>query len=116
MRFIRKYQSCFAACLLAVYSFIATPVSFWHHHKAATPGRHAATHKSSGKQEINNHEGQASAGHCKICDLKYPPYEGEYFYAEYKQVIVYGTVQTNLRLQPVKDYHLTLSNKGPPAV
>lgn len=31
-KIIKKYNKCFGAILLALYLFIATPISFWHNH------------------------------------------------------------------------------------
>ncbi len=97
------------AFLLALYAFIATPVSYWHHHQ--TNGEQSVIEQHSQKVSNSTVENEAN---CKICSQHYsesvndaiiidiPPFQ---YRSRHRECDL-------LKILPDPGYNL--SNKGPP--
>jgi hypothetical protein len=108
---IYKYKNTAGLFLLALYFFIATPVSLWHHHQSVSSDFKSTTSTSnacfSNAEDSNN-------GPCKICTHHYADClqtaTDFVAFAPLTNATIYNFSSVSLIKAPA----YSLSNKGPP--
>lgn len=93
--------------LLALYTFIATPVEHWHHHASAASGADLTT-VPKGKVI------HAGKEHCRICTHQYSVYEESCLFHWQHRPLFLGMITCFYKREITLAFTLTCSNKGPP--
>ncbi|HVU55017.1 MAG TPA: hypothetical protein VHD83_08170 [Puia sp.] len=110
MAAVRTYRRCFAAFLLGLYAFIATPVQLWHHHdqqkNSRGPEKYATYHVGGGHFDAA----------CKICSHKYSICDGAAPLSPAHHVAGYQAYSSWDTKQPLSRFSTSFFNKGPPAL
>ncbi|MEP6712082.1 MAG: hypothetical protein ABJA37_06690 [Ferruginibacter sp.] len=114
MTFSKPYKQIIAGLLLLLYTFIVTPVQYWHHHNYAPSVKTSTAFKQQTSFEKN--AGLTAEGNCSICSHQYSVYN-EAATASFKiglPIILYN-YSTYIASIP-KKLCLHSSNKGPPTL
>jgi hypothetical protein len=114
---LRKYKPIIAAVLLVVYSFIATPVQFWHQHNYAI-ARTVSSLQPGDTQKIYsaNNSAKTIEDNCRVCSHHYSIYSND----DVTGFKIFGTTINSkkgfytitIQLAP----YFNSTNKGPPAL
>jgi hypothetical protein len=110
----RTYKVLLGAFLLALYTFVATPVQYWHHHTI-----HAAKQKRAHNSQyalLLQDDGSQQDANCLVCTHKYSSYS--------ELSIIAFEPFDHVAVMPVGSYLLSavtapsfsLPNKGPPVI
>jgi hypothetical protein len=106
------YKHFIAAFLLGLYTFIATPVQLWHHHKNGCGNQSIASKQAV----VTTLDDALSDANCAVCSHKYSTYNDEALTPFVSSFIllpaIYNLYCPDVLPAPV----FTLSNKGPPAL
>lgn len=107
----KTYKTLTAAFLLALYAFIATPVSFWHQHKNCE-----TSNPQTERQIFTKAVKTALDANCKICSHHYSVFADD----AVTPVIYTGTYQSSFTdfflIKDIPNPGYSHSNKGPPAI
>jgi hypothetical protein len=110
------YKHWIGAVLLALYTFVATPVQLWHHHAIAHVAQQISiTEKSQQDILIQDHGAQQEAN-CPVCSHKYAAYTDVAIVAFESVIDIAGAKNGLYQLPAVTALSFPLPNKGPPAV
>jgi hypothetical protein len=112
---VRTYKFLLGAFLLALYTFVATPVQYWHHHKVV----HAAKQtdlKSSHQDLLFQNDGSQQDVNCPVCSHKYSSYSEISIVAFELCNDVTEAQPGYYQLPSVTAPSYSLPNKGPPAL
>lgn len=109
LKLLRRYKNILTALLLALYTFIATPVSLWHHHKADS------SVLSSNEKAIKATTKNGVEVNCTVCQHHYSVFDNDaitYFQNLVRPIQSFNTFYSFSCL-PITAY--SKLNKGPPA-
>ncbi len=113
---IKKIKSFVTAILLALYTFIATPITLWHHHEYAVAN---ASGKSSGEKKrtaFSQSFHHTASVNCTICDHAYSVYTDAVIVLPEAPAPVFQTAAQgyvfSVPALPISRF----LNKGPPAL
>lgn len=112
MSLIRKYHRGAAVILLAVYTFIATPVRLWHHHPHTEQHSYVENINGTGQKAIVKTTDPAD--HCPICNHKYSVYTELGFSQIHPLRIIYTGDEPELCCSLFQTTCFHFSNKSPP--
>ncbi|THU40250.1 hypothetical protein FAM09_10300 [Niastella caeni] len=115
MTAIRTYKYFIGAVLLALYTFVATPVQLWHHHKIVHAARQT-NHPGSNHDLLTQGNESAQDANCSVCSHKYAAYNDHSIAAFEKTIQVTGTKNGYYQLPAVAAPSFPLPNKGPPSI
>jgi hypothetical protein len=104
----RSHKKILTAFVLALYVFIATPVSLWHHHKAQSPVA------SSIEKILKATTTNSSDTDCPICQHHYSTFTDDaitYSQSPIKQIRSFNTYYYS---QHLPSPAFSKPNKGPP--
>jgi hypothetical protein len=110
------YRHILAAFLLAVYSFIATPVQLWHHHKHISKATQETVSLGTKGDLVSQGSGLSSEANCLVCAHKYSTYIDNAIFP-FETSLTLPVVKNgyySLPLVSISSFHLP--NKGPPAL
>ena len=116
LTFIKKYKNIFGIFLMALYVFIATPVSYWHQHSNSVSTRTL----SQSKKESASFSSKASSNsemeeNCSICSHQYAAFIDDASFSFTLLCISYASPEA-CYIQPFyTEPGLHISNKGPPS-
>ena len=96
---------------MVLYAFIATPVSYWHHHKSFCEKNN--TKQSSQIAEESN---EAVDANCKICSHHYSVSANDAITYYFSPINFINTFSDFYILKRIANPGYGQSNKGPPAV
>ncbi|NDA60884.1 MAG: hypothetical protein EBX50_02470 [Chitinophagia bacterium] len=106
------HRKCISAVFIALYVFIVTPASTWHHHSVIFKGTTQKANGSSHAFSLDN----ASGVSCKICAHHYSIFDNDAYFP----IIVsaaYGITPSGISLTPsFTGSNTILSDRAPPAV
>jgi hypothetical protein len=105
----RNYRPLAAAFLLALYAFMATPVSFWHHHQNNTRKQHTEQNVAAGE------ENTVVGITCKICSHHYSVAANDAVTVYFAPVTFFNFFSDCYLLTHPTCPHYCQYNKGPPA-
>jgi len=109
-----RYRRIIAALLLAVYAFIAMPVSLWHRHLISDERHHA---NYLDRDAVSPSHGVFAETGCSVCAHKYSAYHGDIVIPQLSPVIVYGPLENGYyTANPPSSSCFLFSNKSPPAL
>jgi hypothetical protein len=100
-----------ATFFLALYAFIATPISFWHFHKADGNKADKEQQSSVAKKSTTVNEAK-----CKICDHHYSVGLNDAITVYFSPIKFYNHFFDFYRANKIASPSYGKSNKGPPAV
>ena len=110
MTIFQPYKQIIAVILIAVYTFIATPVQIWHHH-----------HHSKDLQVVNakntivfKNTNSISETNCPICQHQYSIYNDDAIFISAFPVIEFLFEPESSTQQLSSFFVIAFSNKGPP--
>ncbi len=106
-----NHKTIVTACLLALYAFIATPVTFWHHHKSNCDRKDAGQHEQGVKESD-----KAVDANCKICSHHYSVAVNDAVTAYFSPLTFFNTVSDFYILKKIANPGYGQSNKGPPVI
>jgi hypothetical protein len=107
------YKNILAVIFLALYTFIATPVTLWHKHHNFS---YTTATKEKAQATISKME-HASDGECSICSHEYTSYHYDVFtFINSIVSIPHKPLYTRHTMALVTKTFLSLSNKGPPRI
>jgi hypothetical protein len=110
---LRTYKIFIATCLLALYTFVATPATFLHSHGTAISSWPVKTSKE--QKAFSKSTDQQSHIHCKVCSHQYDACSNVpgFLYISPK-LALQSQIEwhTILNTSPT---HLLLTGRGPPA-
>lgn len=109
LRLKRNHKTILTAFLLTLYAFIATPVSYWHHHKSTCEKDNTEHHSNIIKKSIANSE-----ANCKICSHHYSVSANDAITVYFSPVTFITTISDFNLLKKVANHGYRQSNKGPP--
>jgi transcription elongation factor Elf1 len=107
----RNHKIFVAAFLLALYAFIATPVSYWHHHKSTCVDDGTEQHS----QVIKKNQSVDDAN-CKICSHHYSASINDAITIYFSPITIYSTFSDFYTVKKMANPGYGQSNKGPPSV
>jgi hypothetical protein len=107
----RNHKTIITALLLALYAFMATPVSYWHHHKGNCAEQGAAQHP----QAVKKHTTGTSAD-CKICSHHYSPLANDAVVPEFAAFVHTTRYKQCCLPKRITRPGYTRYNRGPPAL
>jgi hypothetical protein len=116
LTFIKKYKNIFGIFLMALYVFIATPLSYWHQHSNSVSTRTL----SQSKKESASFSSKASSNsemeeNCSICSHQYAAFIDDASFSFKLLCISYASPEA-CYIQPFyNEPSLHFSNKGPPS-
>jgi hypothetical protein len=106
----RNYTNLLTAFLLILYTFIATPVSLWHHHKSAGDKNY------SEQDALVVKESNASAdASCKICAYHYSVTLNDAIFIYFFPLTDFDKVGNFCFSKKILNPSYFQYNKGPPA-
>jgi len=108
----RKYKTIIAVLMLALYAFIATPVSYWHHHNF----ENSSTSKNQPQQTIEKSSVINTDANCKICAHQYSAFNDDAvkpLISSAKQLLLLNGI---FFIKDIPNPGYTQSNKGPPSL
>jgi len=108
----RKYKHFIAATLLAIYTFVAAPVQWWHHHNTGT----AAGSCQAKQVVIVKATASNSDSGCQICSYKYSAYNDDAFIPFVSSILIAATKNGHYHLPVIAMRCFSLLNKGPPFI
>ena len=111
MKLERKYKTIITVCLLALNAFIATPVSFWHHHTNECDKYEAEQHS-----QIVKKSALAIDTNCEICSHHYSVANKDATNFHFSSVCFFSSYYTLHVLNKIANPGYSHSNKGPPAI
>jgi hypothetical protein len=103
-----RYNKILTAFVLALYVFIATPVSLWHHHKAQSPVA------SSVEKIIKATTTNSSDADCPICQHHYSTFSNGAVTYSQSPFIEIRSFNTYYSSQHLPSPAFSKANKGPP--
>jgi len=107
----RTYKTILAALLLALYAFIATPVSYWHQHNSNCNKNEKDEHSQIVKKSSLD-----SDENCKICTHHYSVASNDATTFYFSGLDFYSSYYTFLSINNITNPGYSKSNKGPPAI
>lgn len=112
LRLKRKYKTIIAALMLALYAFIATPVSYWHHHNfQSTP-----TSTNQHQQTIEKASVINADANCKICSHHYSVFNDDAIVLSVPTIQQPSPFSIFYAVKDIPNPGYSQSNKGPPAI
>jgi predicted glycosyltransferase involved in capsule biosynthesis len=96
---------------LALYAFIATPVSYWHHHK-----NNCDKNETEQQLQIVKKASFATNDHCKICAHHYSIANNDAITIYFLSVNHFTSCDTFFQINAMTNPGYSQSNKGPPAI
>jgi len=102
-----------AAALLVLYTFIVTPVQFWHHHHIEKQTKQIADTKLP---NLSKNAGFASEENCPICNHTYSVYSDDAFVTIIPFVRELSSENGYYKIVFFSSVPSLLSNKGPPSL
>jgi hypothetical protein len=115
LKAFRPYKFLLGAFLLALYTFVATPVQYWHHHKVVHGAKQ--THSKSSQQHLLfQNDGSQQDANCPVCSHKYASYSEISIIAFELCNDVTAAQHGYYQLSSVTAPSFPLPNKGPPVL
>jgi len=103
-----RHRKLLTALLLALYAFIATPVSLWHHHKVQSP-------ISSSEQKISKATiANDSDANCSICQHQYASSNNDAIFFSLNAIKPTKSFTTFYSFPFLPSIAYSKQNKGPP--
>ncbi len=96
---------------MALYAFVTTPVSYWHHHNSSCNKIEKEEHT-----QIVKKSSLASDGHCKICTHHYSVANNDAITIYFLSLNHFTSCDTFLQINEITNSGYSRSNKGPPAI
>jgi len=107
----RNYTTIITACLLALYAFVAMPVSYWHQHKTVSDKYPAAQQSKMVKKSTS-----AIDANCKICSHHYSVANNDAITLHFSTLSFFTLFNSFFILNTITNPGYSKSNKGPPAI
>jgi predicted glycosyltransferase involved in capsule biosynthesis len=107
----RKYNNIIAALMLALYAFVTTPVSYWHHHNRSCDKNETEQHLQMVKKASF-----APNDNCKICAHHYSIATNDAITIYFLSVNHFTFCDTFFQINALTNPGYSQSNKGPPAI
>jgi hypothetical protein len=107
----RNHKTILATFLLVLYAFIATPVSYWHHHKSTCQDDSTAQHSKVVK--ISQLEVDEN---CEICSHDYSASINDASAVYFYHITIHTTFSDFYTVKKIANPGYGQSNKGPPYV
>jgi hypothetical protein len=116
LTFIKKYKNIFGIFLMALYVFIATPVSYWHQHSnSVTPRSLSQSKKESASFSSKASDKNEVEENCSICSHQYSAFIDDASFSFTLSFISLASPEASY-IQPFHtEPNLDYSNKGPPS-
>jgi hypothetical protein len=111
LRFSKSHKNFLASLLLVLYAFIATPVSYWHHHTSLSYNKNAG--KTSFSVNVANASGDFD---CEICSHHYLDAGNHAIAAFFTPPLFIKTVNSFYLLKKLPISVYRQFNKGPPSL
>jgi transcription elongation factor Elf1 len=105
------HKTILAASLLVLYAFIATPVSYWHHHKSTCEDNGTEQHS----QVVKKSQSVVDAN-CKICSHHYSASINDASTVYFSPITIHSTFSDFYTVKKIANPGYGQSNKGPPSV
>lgn len=97
--------------MLVLYAFIATPVSYWHHHKNTWGKNNTEQHSQVAKKS-----NLVTDANCKICSHHYSVSADDAITVYFYPINFLNTFSDFYTLKRIANPGYGQSNKGPPVV
>jgi len=116
LTFIKKYKNIFGIFLMALYVFIATPVSYWHQHSSSfTPRPLSQSKKDSSSFSSKASDNNEVEENCSICSHHYSTFVDDASFSFTLYYVSFASPEA-CYIQPFHtEPNLHYSNKGPPS-
>ena len=111
MKLKRKYNNIIAALMLALYAFVTTPVSYWHHHK-----NNCDKNKTERHSQIVKKSTTAIDANCKICSHDYSVSNNDAITIYFSTLSFFTSYSIFFQINNITNPGYSQSNKGPPAI
>jgi hypothetical protein len=110
------YKYWIGAFLLALYTFVATPVQLWHHHANAHAANQISSIENSQQDIFSQGNGSQQDADCPVCSHKYAAYTDVAIVSFESTIHIAGAKNGLYQLPAVTAPSFPLPNKGPPVV
>jgi len=116
LTFIKKYKNIFGIFLMALYVFIATPVSYWHQHSnSISPRPLSQSKKESASFSIKSSNNSEMDENCSICSHQYATFIDDASFSFKLLCISYASPEACYIQSFYTDPNSRSANKGPPS-
>ena len=107
-----KYKTVVAVFMLALYAFIATPVSLWHHHKLNT----TIVSKEQKLQAVQQNSKNICVENCPVCSHQYAVFTNAGATPKFSPISLLQAFKPFYLLQNIESPCFDKTNKGPPQI
>ena len=111
LRLKTNHKTIITAYLLTLYAFIATPVSYWHHHNSNCDNNETELHLQMVKKTPF-----ATNDNCKICAHPYSIANNDAITIYFLSINHFTSCDTFLQINDITNLGYSRTNKGPPAI
>jgi hypothetical protein len=112
----QSYRQWYGAILFVVYLFIATPVSFWHHHTAGISATHEKVPGAIEQKSYHDTNTHSVTEQCSICGHHYAVYADDAISPVVVPPLIHtGSPSDTYAYSNYSFLFETATNRGPPS-